>query len=276
MQEETIFNLYQNSIADQKVDSNRNTQQSIKDNKINLLKEPHFRAPSKGKTAAEFYHLISQNVLCSTFTIPKRDHGSFGLPRKAYKVELNDENKIISNIKRRMESEETAQLQNTYTLKTHKLPPVPKFNEGPIQGLKSDFNFINANRQRATSLRPQSKLKSTDYLAKKNYGVAPGYLDRVKNVITQEKEYINMITQAQKPKEPSKVKLEQDEVEKLRKALKKRYDEVNREYQSITHISKVYSQGVKRKKEACEKELKLIERDLAVMGKETIVVDESL
>ena len=276
MQEESVYNLYQATFTDQNFENNIQLQQkSLKDTKINLLKQPNFIPPQKGKTVAEFYHLNSKKVLSSNFTTPKRGHATFGLPKKAYQIQFNDENKIVPTQKVDNAFSTPFQNEGTINLKTYTLPPIPKIYEGPILGIKSHVNFIQSNRQKASSLKPKVKLSETDFLSKKNYGQTPVYLDRVKNTITQEKDYIAMINLARNPTKPAKIQLGKNEVEEIKAALKRKYDEVNREYQSITHISKVISQGVKRKKENCEKELKIIERDMLMMDKEVIFVDAS-
>jgi len=44
-------------------------------------------------------------------------------------------------------------------------------------------------------------------------------------------------------------------------------------YQSITHISTVDSQGLKRKKERCERELRELEKDMEKINKNYVFVD---
>lgn len=73
------------------------------------------------------------------------------------------------------------------------------------------------------------------------------------------------------------------EIEDLRDALKKKWEHVNREYQSITHKNTPDSCGLRRKyvypkskycrKENCEKELAQIEKDLGKLSKNYIFVD---
>ena len=46
-----------------------------------------------------------------------------------------------------------------------------------------------------------------------------------------------------------------NELDKLRDALKKKWNEVNAVYQKDTHISKVDTLGMKRRKEDCEAKL---------------------
>lgn len=275
MAEETIYKLYECSLPPISQDNDIKRRQILKETKINLLKEPLFQPPSRAKTAAEFYHLNSKKNLQSTFTIQKRQHGTFGLPKAAYKVQRTEDNKILPTMHIQRSDSAARQYEFEPSDKTHHKPPVPLVQEGPVQGLSSNLNFIDVNRQRAQSLRPPKPKTEIDFLAKPNYGREPGYLTRVNETISKEKEYLKMIAMAKTPKAPTVVPLTQDEIIELREALKRRREEINREYQSITHVSKVYSQTVKRKKEACEKALAKIESDMRLLEKDQILVDKS-
>ncbi len=67
--------------------------------------------------------------------------------------------------------------------------------------------------------------------------------------------------------------LSEAEVQELRQGLKRKWEAVNQEYQKITHISKVDTLGIKRKKESCEKELAEIEQDMKKLSKQYVFVD---
>ena len=67
--------------------------------------------------------------------------------------------------------------------------------------------------------------------------------------------------------------MSEEELKILREGLKKKWEEVNKEYQSITHISKIDSVGLRRKKERCEKELAQIEKDLEKLNKPYVFID---
>jgi len=69
--------------------------------------------------------------------------------------------------------------------------------------------------------------------------------------------------------------LTEEEIKILRDGLKRKWEAVNREYQKITHISKLDSIGLRRRKEGCEKELTQIEKDLEKLNKAYIFVDKS-
>ncbi len=152
-------------------------------------------------------------------------------------------------------------------------PPVPSIREAPVLGLSSNVNFIHENRRKAVSLKPKARSEPTNFLKKKDFGQPPQYLETVKSTINKELEYLNMLNQAQTHQVNSRYELPKDEVEEMKAALMKKYNEVNKEYQGITHVSKVYSEGIKRRKERCEKELARIERDLKLLSKENIFVD---
>lgn len=69
--------------------------------------------------------------------------------------------------------------------------------------------------------------------------------------------------------------MSKDEVEQLKSALRKKWEHVNKDYQTVTHIGEKTGLGQKRRKEKCEKELAQIERDLDKLNKQFIFVDMS-
>ncbi len=67
--------------------------------------------------------------------------------------------------------------------------------------------------------------------------------------------------------------MSREEIDQLRQGLKKKWEAVNKEYQSITHINRIDTVGLKRKKENCERELKQLEIDIEKLNKAYIFVD---
>jgi len=63
------------------------------------------------------------------------------------------------------------------------------------------------------------------------------------------------------------------EKEELIAALKKKWEVVHKEYQTLTHKGKLDTLGLKNKKESCEKELQQLEKDIAKLSKNFIFVD---
>lgn len=59
----------------------------------------------------------------------------------------------------------------------------------------------------------------------------------------------------------------------IREGLKRKWDEVNREYQKHTHVRLVDTTGGKRRKEAYEQQLADIEEDIKKLNKLYVFVD---
>ena len=153
-------------------------------------------------------------------------------------------------------------------------PPVPARAEKPIMNLKTDKNFIVANAVETILAAPKAIPEPVDHLKKKNYGEVPKYLNTIKQEIDQEYETLQQLhREAEEETEKKRYLLPAEEVKQLQDGLKKKWEAVNKEYQTVTHISKVDTQGLKRKKETCEKELAQIEKDLAALSKPYVFVD---
>ena len=67
--------------------------------------------------------------------------------------------------------------------------------------------------------------------------------------------------------------MSEQEREEMITALKKKWEIVHRDYQQITHISKIDTLGKKNKKEGCERELAQLEKDIQKLSKNFIFVD---
>ena len=66
---------------------------------------------------------------------------------------------------------------------THKKAPVPKANERPTLGLKSNKDFIVSNAIENILSTARKTEVPANYLAKKDYGKVPNYLNRIKGSI---------------------------------------------------------------------------------------------
>ena len=67
--------------------------------------------------------------------------------------------------------------------------------------------------------------------------------------------------------------LSEDEVRELREGLKRKWDEINQEYQKATHVRLVDTTGLKRRKEGYEKQLGEIEADIKKLNKLYVFVE---
>jgi hypothetical protein len=62
-------------------------------------------------------------------------------------------------------------------------------------------------------------------------------------------------------------------VREIRAGLKRKWDEINRDYQKLTHVRLIDTTGLKRRKEGAEKELADIEADIKKLNKLYVFVD---
>jgi len=123
-------------------------------------------------------------------------------------------------------------------------------------------------------LQPKVKEDPIKYTKKQEYGKVPQYLQEIKHEMNREYEHIKALQQ-QEEEEGAKEKfaLSEEEVKILREGLKRKWEAVNKDYQQITHISKMDTVGLRRRKEDCERELAQIEKDMAKLNKAYIFVD---
>ena len=112
-----------------------------------------------------------------------------------------------------------------------------------------------------------------NFLKKKYFGEVPNYLTNIKNSINEEIEFFKKMKEEEKFNRRTKILMGEDEKKEIREKLKKKYEEVNNQYQKITHIKKVTSLGMKKKKIFWEKLLSQIEKDLVLMNRKIIYVD---
>ena len=164
-----------------------------------------------------------------------------------------------------------------FSYTTERKDAVPKHTDRPVLGLKTDKNFIVSNAVNAILTAPPAPKEIDDPLKKKNYGSVPKYINRVKADIDEEYETLRALQREQfEEEERMKYLLPSLEVNTLREGLKKKWDAVNKEYQMITHIGKPDTQGLKRKKENCEREMAQLEKDMAMLEKAYVFVDTTI
>jgi hypothetical protein len=157
---------------------------------------------------------------------------------------------------------------------SYKKPTVPKKDEKPIMGLVSQKNYVIANAVENMLAQPKLQEDPKQYTKKQEYGKTPEYLKNIKEEMNREYDHIKHLHQQEEQELANeKFLLSEEEVKVLRQGLKRKWEMVNKEYQQITHISKIDTVGLKRTKEDCEKELAQLEKDIAKLNKAFIFVD---
>ena len=142
-------------------------------------------------------------------------------------------------------------------------------------GLVSDKNYIVANAVENILAAPKLPAnKDKDFLKKRNYGKCPQYLQKIKNEIEDEYQLVReMQIEEEEQLDQQKYMMEDKEKQELIGALKKKWEIVHKEYQTLTHKGKLDTLGIVNKKESCEKQLAQLEKDIQKLSKNFIFVD---
>ena len=138
-------------------------------------------------------------------------------------------------------------------------------------GLRSNRNFIVTNAVENILSTAKRAPEAENWLKKKDYGMTPEYLFDVKENINNEYKLIQKLHEENQPKQPY---LSEEEVSELREGLKKKWSDINQEYQKKTYIRLVDTYGSKTRKENYEKQLSEIEADIKKLNKTYVFVNE--
>ena len=171
------------------------------------------------------------------FKLPRGGHetlrksATFGLPLGAYAPDPKNYHKKGQNFKI------LPPLQKLHKDCQLKKPPIPSVNDRPIQGLKSNKNYILSNAIDNILMKPRKmRNKSCEDIHHKYYGKIPDYLKKFRlereNEINKEKELDRKLKEEEEAKR--KV-LSKEEVEQLREGLTKKWQAYNFRYANITH-----------------------------------------
>ena len=152
---------------------------------------------------------------------------------------------------------------------------VPKKDEKPIMGLVSDKNFIVSNAVENILAAPKLPGNNQrDFLKKKNFGKVPRYLQTIKKEIEDEYQLVReMQIEDEADMHRQKFLMNDEEKQELIAALKKKWEVVHKEFQTLTHKNKLDTLSLKEKYERCERELNQLEKDIQQLSKNFIFVD---
>ena len=156
-----------------------------------------------------------------------------------------------------------------------KKPPIPGINDKPIQGIKSNKNYILSNAIDNILMRPKlNRNKSCENIRHKFYGKIPDYIKKYRlekeNEINSQKE----LNKRLKEEEDAKIKiLSQEEIQNLKEGLTKVWQTYNFRYGNITHKKLFDNLVLLRNKEGIEKDLSQIESYLQKLNAPKVIVD---
>uniref|UniRef100_G3TF32 Enkurin, TRPC channel interacting protein n=1 Tax=Loxodonta africana TaxID=9785 RepID=G3TF32_LOXAF len=165
-------------------------------------------------------------------------------------------------------------------------PPVPQRSEHPVMGIQSGKNFINTNAAdviMGVAKKPKPiyvdkrtgdkhDLESSGlvpkFINKKDYGVTPGYIcKRNEEVKKAQEEYDNYVQE--NLRKAAMKRLSDEEREAVLQGLKKNWEVVHKEFQSLSVF--IDSIPKKMRKQKLEEEMKQLEHDIGVIEKHKII-----
>jgi len=165
-----------------------------------------------------------------------------------------------------------------------RMPPLPtkaEFKEAStlLASNKKETNFITANAVENILAVPKREEEGVDWLKKPHFGEVPPYLVKIKQEIADEYEYIKSMQQQQMDDEdapPGMRLMPEEERNELVRALKTKWDEVNKRYQStsVLSLASLDTIGKVKRKEQYEAQLAQIEKDIEKLSKKSVYVAE--
>jgi hypothetical protein len=120
---------------------------------------------------------------------------------------------------------------------------------------------------------------TTNYLKKSDFGKVPKYLNKVKQEVAAEKEYIAEAMAQEREmmmaSQPKMRMLPEEERLRLLDQLKKKWEAVNKQYQGMTHLVFLDTIGKTRRKEEYEAQLQQVEKSIEKLSKKFVFVQEN-
>lgn len=149
--------------------------------------------------------------------------------------------------------------------------PIPKKEEKPVMGLKTDKNFVVANAvENILSIPKKQAAQSQRAVDRSDYGAVPEYISKIKSELKTQYSLVDSYKQRKAQDEERYSQLDAAEVQQLRYGLQRRWEVLNKEFQTMGFSVETYSQ--KRHQEDVEKELRSVEAALQKINKPVIYI----
>lgn len=151
---------------------------------------------------------------------------------------------------------------------------------------RQEKNFIAENAmavirggEKDSTVSAKMNQPNTNYLKKSDFGKVPKYLQKVKQEVAAEKEYIREAMAAEREMQmahqPKMRMLPEEERLKLLDQLKKKWEAVNKQYQGMTHLVSLDTIGKTRRKEEYESQLQQLEKSIEKLSKKFVFVQDN-
>ncbi|KPA79001.1 hypothetical protein ABB37_05546 [Leptomonas pyrrhocoris] len=152
-------------------------------------------------------------------------------------------------------------------------PDVPLRDERPVMGLKTDKNFVVANAVEntmavPTKAAPVSQPRATD---KEDFGKVPQYISEIKEDLNARKQRILDMAAADAASQERWSELSASELAQLRDGLQRRWDTLNKEYQS-KGFSNMETPSQRARQELIEKQLVAVEFAVQKLSRQHVYV----
>eukprot|EP00759_Apiculatamorpha_spiralis_P028530 PhF_6_TR31122/c0_g1_i1/m.45554 len=187
-----------------------------------------------------------------------------------------DPNKFLKKGASQQQGSNTAAAasQQPFHREEAKKPPVPAREDKPIMGLKTEKNFVVSNAVECILSVPKKKpVQQTTSLAKATYGTVPKYIEKAKEELHRQYEDNAASTKDSLiPKEDKLHKMSDSEVEALLSGLKRRWEEVNKAFQTMSFSMETSTQL--HRKDQLEKEMKVLDDAMKRLNKRFLFVYE--
>ncbi|KAK3749921.1 hypothetical protein QZH41_017374 [Actinostola sp. cb2023] len=232
--------------------------------------------PSK---APKYKSKFSKTVR-NDYTTFKTDAKTMGPP----KVPLQPPNAFLK--KRSKEPNLPGKIEFKYPDGDTRRPVVPKHDDKPLMGIRSNKNFITTNAVEnimSVPKKPEKKFADTrigathpltpsgltpKYTQKKDYGRNPEYLQRRKAEVQRAQMDYETYVQ-ERMRQGAMSQITGSERQAIIDGLKKNWEELHHQYQGLSVVTDTAPK--KARKERMEAEMKQLERDIEIVVKHRII-----
>ena len=189
----------------------------------------------------------------------KKEEGKWFGRNAALAREIPSGEKLYQEIKNRS--------TGAFNYEDRRKQTLPDKRDRPVMGIKTSKNFITANAVEAILQVPKAlDMGELNYMKKEDFGKVPAYLSEVREEIRRENDMIDRYVKEQMghiDEEPDHFdQISDDERIALINALKSKWDNVNKDYQKITHLVTLDTAGQVRRKENFENTMEQLEKDI--------------
>ncbi|KAG5477665.1 hypothetical protein LSCM1_04958 [Leishmania martiniquensis] len=152
-------------------------------------------------------------------------------------------------------------------------PDVPLRNERPVMGLRTEKNFVVANAVEntmavPTKVMPAPQPRATD---REDFGKVPQYITEIKEDLNARKKMLEDLKDADRAAKERWSELSPSELEQLRDGLQRRWDSLNKDYQT-RGFSKLETPSQRAHQELLERQLVAVEFAMQKLSRQHVFV----